>query len=1444
MLAGILEIQMVADCAMLLPGLKQAQDATASSMAAVEKSVEGAKKALEALGIGLSLASFAGLIKGAIDSAEHLQNLRIATNLSVQDLAGLSLLAKQSGMGLDDLTRGINKMSVEMGKAPDKFRALGVTAKDGTGALKQFADIFNNLTDIQQRNALAQAVFKKSWAEMAPLLSKGSEGIDEAMKKGAELSRVTAQLAADSKEFNDKWVELTGTGGLLNAQVAPLLPLLISLADDLLELRAKTAGADDGFHPLAETFRALLVLGGNVAYVFKEIGNDLGAMAAMASAFAHGDFAGLQAIKVANVQDAKDARDAFDAWEKKVMAAGTALATVGDTSDAMSRKLASASAADQKAATARAAAFLAWKDTTDAQASEYTKIIKSIDERVNAGQAELSAGRALNDYEKFEIKTLAEMRNEKVALSAVQKQSILGHLAEAKAIYDESAARKAEQNNNANYAKEWLKDLLDMSAAEVAREAERDNVNRAIADETRALSDNNDMLQMEASLLGATDQERAVALGNLQIEIDLKNKIRKINEDLLLSEDARNKAISDETANAALAKSMLAEREALKEQIKLIDQIQSEGKNLWDILWQGGSDTFKKLGASLKTFLLDLLYQMTAKQWIISLTASATAGGAAAQGVAGSVGGSVLSGVGSKLFGGVGSAFMGGYSGSAAVGASFASTVGGGLATDAMGATVIADAASATVATGLGAGIEAGLAAVPVYGWIALGALAIYSFLSGSKGGPKIDGVYGPIQSNIGLGTHTTASDAAAQTTVAGLQSQYNIAASAMGSKGGAQFGVGFSTDPQGTAPTMLDVSAQDASGKSLYHSYNDQVGRSQDELTKAMADATTQALFEALKGSNLSKPFQDFFDGIATDASTAVKAAALQTASDVATYTSQVSSLGGVFLQLKDVSVQARASMIAAAGGLQALITATSTYYQNFYSPEEQRVNTAKSILATVNAAGAGLSLDDVLHGTRAQFRAVVDSLDLSTAAGQRMYVAMMSVAGAFASITPAASDTATTTNTLATSTDTLNTSLRTAADIANERIGLENQLLQLQGNTKELRARELAALDESNRSLQLQIWSMQDLTAATDASYNALTRAVDAQKTSIQLTLTLAQEQVTAITSLMDLLKTQIAALYGQVASTTSMGAQAGQSFIAKALAAAQSTGYLPDSTQLGDAITAARAGMGADSYKTAFEQNRDQLILANKLEAIQKIAGPQLTTAQQAVKDAQDQLAALDALLKTEKDQLDAMRGVDVSVLSVADAVTKLHEAMFKESGKTTSTASSGAGSFTGGGGSAGSSGGTASIDWADFQSYFDTYGSNAGGPGRMAWYLKYYGQTEASAAAALNLDPGMVNAYFDNAGIPRFASGGYHAGGWAVVGENGPELANMGPSQIYSSAQSSALVDNSDVVAAIDRLSVRLSNIESNTGNTAFASKKTSDLLVRVAQDGNSLQTTAV
>jgi hypothetical protein len=255
MLAGQLEIQLMANMARLADDMNKAQSTVSYAMKNIERAVGSAKSAIEALGIGLSAGYFVSLIKGTIDAEEHLYNLTKSTGLTVKELAGLKLLARESGIDLDGLAKGIDKMSVAIGKDPEKFRALGVTAKTNKEALMQFADIFNMLPDIQQRNALAQAVFNKSWAELAPVLARGGKSIGEIIDKGATLSVVTAESAAEATKFNEQMAELETTMGKTSISIVNnLLPGMNDTAAAMKKL------AEEG-HPVLALWRGLAGMG-------------------------------------------------------------------------------------------------------------------------------------------------------------------------------------------------------------------------------------------------------------------------------------------------------------------------------------------------------------------------------------------------------------------------------------------------------------------------------------------------------------------------------------------------------------------------------------------------------------------------------------------------------------------------------------------------------------------------------------------------------------------------------------------------------------------------------------------------------------------------------------------------------------------------------------------------------------------------------------------------------------------------------------------------------------------------------------------------------------------------------------------------------------------------------------------------------------------------------
>lgn len=268
-------------------------------------------------------AGLAVLVTSAVDAQDALNDLSKSTNLSVELLSGLGFAATTSGSDLDSLAKSINRLQVNIGNAPEKYRALGITATDGYEAFKQLADMFVAIEEPELRAAVAAEALGKSWAGAAPALSAGSAGIQEMVDKGTLLSGVTTDSAEAAAELNGKLDELKAATAGVGVQLAnAVVPILTEVASSLSGATDNTKQADKSFSALTETLRALVVFGGNVAFVFRGIGTEIGGMAAQAAAFAGGRFSAAEGIHEEMVSDAIKRRQEFDAWEKRMLTAG------------------------------------------------------------------------------------------------------------------------------------------------------------------------------------------------------------------------------------------------------------------------------------------------------------------------------------------------------------------------------------------------------------------------------------------------------------------------------------------------------------------------------------------------------------------------------------------------------------------------------------------------------------------------------------------------------------------------------------------------------------------------------------------------------------------------------------------------------------------------------------------------------------------------------------------------------------------------------------------------------------------------------------------------------------------------------------------------------------------------------------------------------------------
>lgn len=420
-------------------------------------------------------------------------------------------------------------------------------------------------------------------------------------------------------------------------------------------------------------------------------------------------------------------------------------------------------------------------------------------------------------------------------------------------------------------------------------------------------------------------------------------------------------------------------------------------------IFQGGQDVFSKLTNVLKSTLLDLLYQMTVKKWLFNITAAVTGTSAgmanAAMGAAtggGGGAGSLLSSLGS-LTGGtglLGAAGLGLQSG-------FGALMSGGLA--GVGAAV--QGGLAAIGTGMGASVAAGLGTIAgALGPIALGIGVAYKLLSGKKDS-RFGSAYNytPDSGTQIVGGPNQGVDYAGQSSsINSVAAAINAVLTKVGSGDRlAQLGAGFESSVKGKGFSYAGGSLTSGASFGQQDVYNNRGNKS---IEQAMAEYQTelkQATLQALQAASgvprviAEKLYSVNLDALGDQALSGLIAAIDAQIAQVDGFRAAVVSLP--FENLKNLSFDAAAGLIAAAGGFESLSTKLTSYMDNYYSAEEKRLRT----ITQINAATAGSGLN-AATATRQSFRMLVEAQDLTTTHGQANYAALLNVADAFAALTP----------------------------------------------------------------------------------------------------------------------------------------------------------------------------------------------------------------------------------------------------------------------------------------------------------------------------------------------------------------------------------------------------------------------------------------------------------
>ena len=528
--------------------------------------------------------------------------------------------------------------------------------------------------------------------------------------------------------------------------------------------------------------------------------------------------------------------------------------------------------------------------------------------------------------------------------------------------------------------------------------------------------------------------------------------------------------------------------------------------------------------------------------------------------------------------------------------------------------------------------------------------------------------------------------------------------------------------------------------------------------------------------------------------------------------------------LSMQDASLEGAAmaqAMVNVFGSLENLNTATTAYYQAFYSDSEKVANAAGAM------RNAMAELGETMPATREGFRALVEQAD---AMGDPMKVAkLISLAGAFDQVI--------------TSVDSLTTSLAQSrvdalnatrdANIASAQAALSIANDKLATAKSDLRASFGAEKDRLRAEYDAMVAAIQ---ASQQENTDAITAAFDASMQSLEGTLTDARERLALSQSIADALDDALRNRLFPGVDAQRLSQDRATAYLAEILA----NGEANDIDRLNDALSAI-ADPSTDTYKTLEEYRLDfdrQTAIISQLKGNADIAMSADAMMVEALEGQLDQaqinhdaqMVALEAYHAEELDieqqlldqqiaaldeQMNALLGINTSVLSIGDAIINLAAAVAaqEKAQKAVNAAQA-----------------VPKVEMpkslaeiqrlAVEQIYQEELGRAPDAPG-MAWYLGNLtaGKTDIGLIRQ-NINKSTEGTQFDKTGIPKFASGGRHSGGWRMVGENGPELEFTGPSQIASNSKSRTMLDNSAVVAELQQLKPILASIARSTGRTSY------------------------
>lgn len=1041
-IVSTLEIRLLADLARLQQDMDRARQTVGNAMDRISASVGNAMKMIAGFAAALTVGAFVSFIKGGIDAADSIDELREKTGLLMKDVAGVRLIFQREGFGDQELVVSMSKLSKAITEGGGALGALKISTKDASGEFRSTKDVLYDVADRfaamdngAQKSALAMDIFGKSGVALIPMLNGGSEGMREmaemAEKLGLVISQETATAAGD---FNDTLFLIgQGSQGVAQGVAAELLPTLNSLAGSFLTGMTSGQKLSNTAAVLGGALKILYTIAVVVAEVFLATGRAIGAAAAMTVAVLQGNFKEVAEIYKAHGEEgakslASSAKMITDAWdgtgEAAVAAAAKSLGAQKDLLAAQKER----EAAEKKAAADHAASIKA--------AQDYLAGLK-----VEASQIGLSAD---------QVKMLAAARAAAKAPTAELRMEIMAGALALDIATKAEAAKVAAEKEVIESNKRAAEGLAAYTAMQKAYD---DQVAKSIQSANEEADKNEELVKTFGMTKAAIEK---LELARLQDQLAQRSSTGLTFDEITALElliAAKQRSAAAVGSLEGLEKQKKASDEAAAAQVSFWKSIDDTAHDTFVSIANGSKDTAQRLKDTFKNVFFDWLYQMTIKKWIVNIGASVS-GTAGVSGLAQAAGmessGSSafdLVSMGKKIYDGFTTGFagvgttLGGYVTTLGnlFGSSATSAFGAGMGLTSSQAATAAAAYNSAGMTGTGSALTAGSTAGAAAGVFAGVAGGVYGgrLISGGYGsnsavntGTAIGAVVGSIIPVLGtaLGAliggaiggvwNRTFGMKAKEITSTHLEGTLTPdSASANLVQDWTQKGGWFRSDKKGTETSALG--ADEMAGFSdaykaildLSKTFGETLGVSTAALSSRVQKLSvdlTGLKDAAAQQEAVAKFFAGVSDTIALELvpnlaefqleGETLSATLQRVTANYATVDALFEAIGKTVGAVGVAGITARERLIEAAGGLDALSSGISFFQQNVLTDAQRLAPVQKAVAEALAEMGqSGLT-------TVGQFSAATLAIDTSTESGAKLFAKMLALAPAFKQVADAA--------------------------------------------------------------------------------------------------------------------------------------------------------------------------------------------------------------------------------------------------------------------------------------------------------------------------------------------------------------------------------------------------------------------------------------------------------